>query len=66
MAIAIRSSSNIHSISSGGITQKCALFADDQLLFIMDPITTLPNLFATLSNFGTISGLGSIKQNRKR
>lgn len=57
LAIAIRTNPNIHGIESGGTIHKWALFADDLLLFIKDPITTLPNLFALLSSFRAISGL---------
>lgn len=50
LAIAFRSSPNIHSISSGGITQKCALFTND-LLFITNPITTLSELILHIVQF---------------
>lgn len=57
LEIAIISNPYIYGIPSGGRMHKYALFADNLLLFITDPFTTLPNLSDTLSNFGAISAL---------
>ena len=35
--------------------QKCALFADDILLFINSPLISLPNICKFLDSFGTVS-----------
>lgn len=42
---------NFHGIESVGKTHKCGLFVDDMLLFISDPIVTLPNLFALMFDY---------------
>ena len=57
LAIAIRQNPNILGVRCGEQTHKCALFADDILLFLTSPITSLPNLCRTLDDFSKISGL---------
>lgn len=57
LAIAIRSDPNIKGVNCGLNTHKCALFADDLLLFVTSPITTLPNINGLLQTFGEVSGL---------
>lgn len=57
LAIAIRQNPNIKVVSCGSQTHKCGLFADNVLLFLTSPITSLPNLCQTLDAFARISGL---------
>lgn len=54
LAIAIRSNPDILGIESGGRHHKCALTADDLLLFITSPYTILPNLMELLHLFEVI------------
>lgn len=51
----IRQNDNIHGISLAG-EHKIALFANDVLVFLSRPISSLPALMQTLSDFGSISG----------
>lgn len=57
LAIAIRSNQNIKGVKCGPHTHKCALFADDILLFVTSPTTSLPNLCKLLETFGSLSGI---------
>lgn len=57
LAIAIRNNPNIQGIQSGSRCHKCTLFADDILLFVSSPLTSLPNICRLLDDFGKISGL---------
>lgn len=48
-------------ISIGGIQRydlvnKVSLYADDMLLYLSDPLTSLPNVLLLLEEFGKISG----------
>ena len=57
LAIAIRQNPDILGVSCGDQIHKCGLFADDLLLFLTSPITSLPNLYRVISEFSKISGL---------
>ena len=57
LAIAIRNHPDIQGVRCGQSTHKCALFADDVLLFLTAPLTTTPNVIRLLNDFGDISGL---------
>lgn len=57
LAIVIRSDPDIPGVQWGNQTHKCALFADDFLLFITSPLISLPNVLRLLRQFGEISGL---------
>lgn len=57
LAIAIRDHPDIHGVRCGKQIHKCALFADDILLLMTSPLTSLPNICKLLDKFGTISGL---------
>lgn len=48
---------NIQVVEMAGITHKLALFADDMLIYISSPHTTLPNLISLMSDFASISAL---------
>ena len=56
LALAIRQDSSIKGIDRGGLECKISLYADDLLLYISDPLLSLPQLLGTLENFGKISG----------
>lgn len=43
-------------IDGGGMMHKIALFTDDILLFIRNPLTSIPALMRCLSNYGDVSG----------
>lgn len=57
LAIALRTDPNIIGIPYAGESYKISLIADDALLTLINPITTLPNLQNLLSRFAAISGL---------
>lgn len=57
LAIAIRSNENIKGVKCGPDIHKCALFADDMLLFLTAPLISTPNVFRLLRDFGVVSGL---------
>ncbi|PIO40408.1 hypothetical protein AB205_0134110 [Aquarana catesbeiana] len=57
LAIAVRHNTDIKGVICGDQTHKCGLFADDILLFLTSPLTTLPNLCLMLEKFAKISGL---------
>lgn len=57
LAIKMRNHPNIKGIHCGESEHKCAMFADDILLLLSSPITSLPNLYQTLCHFSMISGL---------
>lgn len=57
LAIAIRTHQDIQGVSCGPQTHKCALFANNLLLFVTSPTTSLPNICALLADFAKASGL---------
>lgn len=57
LVAALHTDLNITGIPYTGKTYKINLFADDALLTLTNPITTLPNLNVLLSRFMVISGL---------
>lgn len=57
LATAIRNHPDIHDVTCGSRVHKCALFADDLLLFITLPLISTPNIFKLLQDFGKVSGL---------
>ena len=56
LVIALRQDDRIEGITRGGQTHKVSLYADDLLLFLSNPDTTLPHVLSLLSSFGAISG----------
>ena len=56
LAIAIRQHVDIKGIHRGGLVHKVSLYADDMLLFVSDPLHSLPKLLELLKGFGEISG----------
>lgn len=57
LAIAILQNPNIKGVSCTEQTHKCRLFADDILLFVTLPLTSLPNICQVLNGFSKITGL---------
>ena len=56
LSIALKSASFIKGIHRCGLKHTLSLYADDLLLFISDPITTIPKTIELLNDFGTFSG----------
>lgn len=57
LAIALRSSEGVRAIKVGTIHETLALYADDMLLFLHDPDTSLEAVLEILNEFGKFSGL---------
>lgn len=57
LAALIRASPDIKGLEIAFTSHKICLFADDALLFVTSPHTTLPNLFQILDKFANVSGL---------
>lgn len=57
LACAIRNNIDIKGYSKGSKEYKLSLYADDVLLFITDPLISLPNLTKTLAIFHDLTGL---------
>lgn len=57
LALYIRQATDIKGIEKAGIKTKISLFADDILLTISSPHTSLPNILQTLCSFAAISRL---------
>lgn len=58
LARAIITNANIKGYQKGEEEFKRSLYADHVLMFLPDPIVSLPNLLNTLKSFHTFSGLG--------
>lgn len=56
LAIALRQSDDFSGIVRGGRTHKLSLYADDLLLYISNPITSVSSIVHILNQFGKISG----------
>ena len=56
LAIAIRQNVDIKGIRRAEMEHKVSLYADDMLLFIAEPHSSIPTLMALLTEFGRISG----------
>ena len=56
LAIGIRNHPCIHGISIGNIECLVNLYADDLLLFISDPVVSVPNLLNYINSFSKLSG----------
>lgn len=55
LAVALRSNPDIYGITVGPKQHKLALYADDLLLYLTDPLTSLPNIFRKFERFGHLS-----------
>lgn len=56
LAIAIRAQEAISGLEIGGYVHKISLYADDVMLYLTNPESSLPNLSQLLENFREISG----------
>lgn len=56
LAIALRGDNAIKGIVRHGSVHKVSLYADDMLLYISDPLVSLPKALNLLKDFGKISG----------
>lgn len=56
LAIAIRKDRNFPGINIGHSCHKLMLYADDILLFVSDPVKSLPTLLSIIDTFSKISG----------
>lgn len=55
LAIAIRNNRDIQGIKIGDTEYKMSEYADDLLLYITNPLVTLPNLIQEFKRFGEVS-----------
>lgn len=55
LAIALQQNPNITCVSVGPLHAKMALFADDLLLFVTQPHTSLLSILLELQRFGEVS-----------
>ena len=56
LAAAIRSDASIRGVRRGDFEHKVSLYADDTLLYVSEPLQSLPRLLDLLDSFGKISG----------
>lgn len=56
LAVMIRGSREIQGIQRGKLDHKVSLYADDLLLYVSDPLKSLPAILQILNNFGKLSG----------
>lgn len=56
LAVALRSAEELTGVVRGGLNHKLSLYADDLILYLSDPCTSIPKAFEIISNFGEISG----------
>lgn len=56
LAIKLRTDNRVKGIQRASKEHKVSLYADDLLLYISDPITSLPHALAIFQDFGSISG----------
>ena len=56
LSIALRNNGKIEGIVRGGLTHTVSLYADDLLLYVTNPVTSVPEVLDVLEHFGKISG----------
>lgn len=56
LAIWLRKEERFEGITRFGLVHKLSLFADDLLLYVSNPVSSLPNILNILSEFGKLSG----------
>ena len=56
LAVAIRCARDLKGIDRGGQTDKPSLYADNLILYLSDPSSSIPKALDIISNFGKISG----------
>lgn len=66
LAIALRQSQEFMGIERGGLTHKLSLYADNILLYVSDPLKSIPAILNILVQFGKLSGYKINFEKRKR
>lgn len=56
LAIKLRTDNNIRGVCRAGEVHKLSLYADDLLLYLSDPLNSLPHAITIFDSFGKISG----------
>lgn len=56
LSIALKANTMFSGIKRGGVEHKVSLYADDLLLYVSDPIRSIPQILASLESFSTFSG----------
>ena len=56
LAIAIRQDTTMIGLFREGIEQRISLYADDMILYVSHPDTSMPRILSILESFGKISG----------
>lgn len=56
LAIALRADLEVKGIFRAGLEQKVSLYADDLILFISNPLFSIPRVLLILGSFSTFSG----------
>lgn len=56
LALAIHKSTNIRGFRACGLESRVALYADDVVCFLEDPVSSAKELYKLLDKFGNISG----------
>ena len=56
LSIALKSDCRIKGIVRQGLEHRVSLYADDLLLYVSDPLTSIPHALSLLSSFGVFSG----------
>lgn len=56
LAIALRKNNGFKGIIRGGVEHKVSLYADDLLLFVRDPMSSIDHILSLLNYFGRLSG----------
>lgn len=55
LAVALRSAEELMGVVGGGQTHQLSLYADDLVLFLSDPCTSIPKALEIISSFGETS-----------
>jgi hypothetical protein len=56
LAVALRAEERIKGILRGNMTHKVSFYADDLLIYISNPVESVPHLLDMLQGFGTFFG----------
>lgn len=56
LAIALRTDSEVQGIFRAGLEQKVSLYADDLILFLSNPLLSIPRALLILDSFSISSG----------
>lgn len=56
LSIALKDDPVLSGIKRGGVEHRVSLYADDLLLYVSDPLSSIPHIISTLTSFGSFSG----------